>query len=159
MGLLRSKPEPPVEPPAGLRNDVAERIREAPPKEGRRLVRPDLLNYLQERLPSDEICEAVTVCCAAGYGSPGGILLLTDRRVITLTRDDDNSPKLTAVALTFKEITDLSYGPSKTVNSYAVRLSYPGGSHDIYVGLDDRYSLMVLEAIHEKINSFGQHAI
>lgn len=160
MGLFSSKsksPEPPVEPPADMRADLAALVRQAPPSEGRYLGVMKSSKYLQAQLPQDEICEAFTLCGTRGLTH--GVLVLTNRRIITVLQDDENNSKITAVALSFKDIRNFFYGPSKTKYCYAPGFDYQDGSLNIYVGEDQRHSLMVLNAIDEKLNSSGRHAI
>jgi hypothetical protein len=109
MSLFSSKPkapEAPVEHPADMRRDLATLVREAPPTEGRYLGVMKSSKYLQAQLPQDEICEAFTLCGTRGLTH--GILVLTNRRVITVLQDDENSSKITAIALSFGEIRKFS---------------------------------------------------
>ena len=158
MGLFRSKPEAPLELPADLRSDMEDVIRAAPPKEAPWLARQTLLSYLQERLPPDEVVEAMAACCGP-RGSVNGFLLLTDRRVITALEDHESNRKISSTALAFTDIRHLSYGPSKTMYAYAAGINYNDGKLLILVGLDDQHGLMVLNLIDEKLNSYGRHAI
>ena len=158
MALFRPKPEAPLELPANLRSDMARVIRGAAPKEGRWLARRTLLSYLQERLPPDEVVEAMAACCGL-YGWVNGFLLVTDRRVITVLEDHQNNGKISSTALGFTDIRSFSYGRSKTMYAYTAGIDYVDGQLLISVGLDDQHGLMVLDLIDEKVNSYGRHAI
>jgi hypothetical protein len=163
------KKNPPLPTPAlqALRPDLNRAVQATPPKVLRSLLsNVEVLNYLNERIPTAEMVENIAKCsCSIDEYQAGvswrGCLVLTDKRLIVAYTQAGRSG-ITVLAWPFSEIASFSFEPFNVrgVPGCDASIGYgPGKQLRVSVDDDTNHSVAFLQAVQAHLNSSGRYSL